>query len=265
MTETTDGHTLARQCAAAAAAVGGFLLTDLSSLPEPPVLHPEHLVAWWGAHPPVLGAVSLLRVGGLVCGIYWLLLCSAVIAFNRSGHLLRLARVRLPGLGRLMKVATGGSLLGVAVLCTAGCATTARHSPAATPRPPELVPLENPAAGAKPLQASAPHLQAAPAISTPGRSEPVTREPPSSPATAPPAALPTTAIADTTATSWTVRPGEDLWSITESVLITRLGHAPDQRKVAALWLRVIDANRPNLPDPANPNLIFAGDIVMIPA
>lgn len=265
MSETADGPTLACQWAGAAAAVGGFLLTDLSSLPEPPVLHPDRLLAWWGAHPPVLGAMSLLRAGGLVFGIYWLLLCSAVIVFTRSGHFLRLARLRLPGLGHLMKVATGGSLLGVAAICAAGCATTAGHSHAAVPRPPELVPLDSPAARAKPLPAPAPQLQAAPATSTPPRSEPVTREPPSSPAAAPPAALPTTAAANTTATSWTVKPGEDLWSITESVLATRLGHPPDQREVAALWLRVIDANRPDLPDPANPNLIFAGDIVMIPA
>lgn len=251
-------------------AVGGFLLTYLSPVPEPPVLHPGHLVAWWGAHPPVIAAMSLLRIAGLLFGGYWLLLCSAVIVFTRSGHLLRLVPLRLPGMGHLMKVATGGSLLGVAVVCATGCATTAGHSSAAAPRPPELVQLDNPTAPSTPPHVTVPHLQAAPATSPPARGEPGAIQPgppppTASPEAAPPAAFPTTAMASTEATSWTVKPGEDLWSITESVLIARLGHAPDQREVAALWVRVIDINRPGLPDPANPNLIFAGDVVVIPA
>ena len=270
VTKTTDGPGLARQWAGAAVAVGGFLLTDLSPVPEPPLLHPGHLVAWWGVHPPVVAAMSLLRVGGLVCGGYWLFLCSMVIVFTRSGHLLRLARLRLPGMGHLMKVATGSSLLGVAVVCATGCATTAGHPSAAAPRPPELVPLDNPTASATPPRITVRRLQAAPATSTPARGEPATRQPDlppptASPQAAPPPVLPTTTTTSTAATSWTVRPGEDLWSITESVLIARLGHAPDQREVAALWIRVIDTNRPDLPDPANPNLIFAGDVVVIPA
>lgn len=269
MTKTTDGPALARQWAGAALAVGGLLLTDLSPVPDPPVLHPGHLIAWWGAHQPVVAAMSLLRVGGLLCGGYWLLLCSAVVVFKRAGHLVRLARLRLPGIGHLMRVATGGSLIGVAVVCAAGCATTAGHPSATAPRPPELVPLDNPSAPSTPPRITVPHLQAAPAASTPARGGPATGQPglppPTASADAAPAAVPTATTSSTAATSWTVRPGEDLWSITESVLIARLGHAPDQREVAALWIRVIDTNRPDLPDPANPNLIFAGDTVVIPA
>ena len=259
----TDARSLAGQWVGAAAAVGGFLLTGLSGLPEPPVLHPEHLLVWWGGHPPVVAAVSLLRLGGLVCGTYWLCLCSAVIVFTRSGRILRPGRLNLPGLGRLMKIATGGSLLGVAMVCATGCATTAGRPPTAAATPPELVPLGNAAAPAKTPAAAGPLLQTGQGASSPTTHPTATGEPAPSP-TAPPPALRAGTDADTTATSWSVRPGDDLWSITESVLIARLGHAPDQRQIAALWLRVVDANRPNLPDPANPNLIFAGDIVTIP-
>ena len=65
-------------------------------------------------------------------------------------------------------------------------------------------------------------------------------------------------------TSWAVRPGDNLWSISESVLQGRLGRQPSEAETGTYWLQVIAVNRPRLPDPRNPGLIFAGESVALP-
>jgi nucleoid-associated protein YgaU len=64
--------------------------------------------------------------------------------------------------------------------------------------------------------------------------------------------------------AWTVRPGDNLWSISESVLQDRLGRRPSEAETASYWLRMIAVNRPRLPDPQNPGLIFAGESIVLP-
>jgi nucleoid-associated protein YgaU len=64
--------------------------------------------------------------------------------------------------------------------------------------------------------------------------------------------------------AWTVRPGDNLWSISESVLRDRLGRRPSEAETASYWLRMIAVNRPRLPDPRNPGLIFAGESIVLP-
>jgi hypothetical protein len=73
-----------------------------------------------------------------------------------------------------------------------------------------------------------------------------------------------TSTSTTPADEWKVRPGDSLWSIAEFVLADRLGRPPSQRETARYWLRVIDMNRSRLPDPRNPSLLFAGDLISLP-
>jgi nucleoid-associated protein YgaU len=59
-----------------------------------------------------------------------------------------------------------------------------------------------------------------------------------------------------------VRPGDSLWSIAAA---TVSGHREtSEHSVARYWWRVVEANRPHLPDPADPDLLFAGDVVRLP-
>lgn len=60
--------------------------------------------------------------------------------------------------------------------------------------------------------------------------------------------------------TWTVRPGDDFWSIAATVISTR-GGGP----VGGYWLQLIQANRSRLPDPADPSLLFPGDVLVLPA
>jgi nucleoid-associated protein YgaU len=61
-----------------------------------------------------------------------------------------------------------------------------------------------------------------------------------------------------------VQSGDSFWSIAEAVTAARLGHAPTAQEIGPLWLRLIDANRAQLPRPGNPNLIYVGTVLTIP-
>ncbi|HEX6395474.1 MAG TPA: hypothetical protein VFZ97_18715 [Acidimicrobiales bacterium] len=65
--------------------------------------------------------------------------------------------------------------------------------------------------------------------------------------------------------AWKVRPGDNLWSIAQSAMAERLGRQPSDSETARYWLQVIEANRLRLPDPKNPSLLFAGDLISLPS
>ena len=60
-----------------------------------------------------------------------------------------------------------------------------------------------------------------------------------------------------------VGPGDHLWGIAERELVTA-GVAADDAAVREFWVDVVDANRSRLADPANPSLLFAGQVVVLP-
>jgi hypothetical protein len=62
--------------------------------------------------------------------------------------------------------------------------------------------------------------------------------------------------------TWTVRPGESLWSIAEAVVDAHAG-APSAGMVARYWLELTAANRDRLPKPADPDLLFTGDVLVL--
>jgi hypothetical protein len=55
-------------------------------------------------------------------------------------------------------------------------------------------------------------------------------------------------------------PGDHLWAVATR---TVGGSAPD-RDVARYWHRLVELNRADLPDPANPDLVFPGDVIRLP-
>lgn len=81
---------------------------------------------------------------------------------------------------------------------------------------------------------------------------------PSSPPPSPPPAVRST----------TVAPGDSFWSIAESAMQDdpqREGTEPSTAEIARYWLRLVNANRTILVDPSNPDLIFRGQVVDLPA
>jgi len=62
--------------------------------------------------------------------------------------------------------------------------------------------------------------------------------------------------------TWQVRPGDHLWRIAEEVVTTSGG---DASGIVSYWRRLIEANRHNLVDPANPDLLHPGQAIDLPA
>lgn len=58
--------------------------------------------------------------------------------------------------------------------------------------------------------------------------------------------------------------GDHLWSIAEESLADDLGREPTDAEVVPRWQQIIEANRADLADPANPSLVFAGQSIAIP-
>lgn len=70
--------------------------------------------------------------------------------------------------------------------------------------------------------------------------------------------------APSSAHQWTVASGDHLWHIAQSILGQRWGRAPTDAEVTPYWSAVVEANRSSLADPNNPDLIFPGQVFMLP-
>lgn len=76
------------------------------------------------------------------------------------------------------------------------------------------------------------------------------------PATAPPATASPSAIV--------VRSGDSFWSIARSVETARLGPGATPAQIAGYWVRLVRANLDRLATAGNPDLLFAGQILVVP-
>jgi hypothetical protein len=66
--------------------------------------------------------------------------------------------------------------------------------------------------------------------------------------------------------TWTVRPGDDMWSIAEAVVAAADDRTPPlPGAVARYWVSLISANRGRLPTPEDPSLLFVGDVLVLPS
>ena len=85
-----------------------------------------------------------------------------------------------------------------------------------------------------------------------------------SPAAIPNAASPDWGVSATPAAQRVVRRGECFWSIAETLVLNGTDEATEA-DVAHYWQKLIEANRSKLPDPANPDLLWAGTVLDLPA
>jgi hypothetical protein len=70
---------------------------------------------------------------------------------------------------------------------------------------------------------------------------------------------------DQAAADVVVEVGDSLWSIAVDRLAEGRGVPPSDREVVAYWRRLIDQNRSRLVDPDNPDLIYPGQTLTLPA
>ena len=208
-------------------------------LAGPPLTDPGQWWAWLEGRDPAVAAFSLLRLVGVVALWYVVVVTTigAVLRMAGAASLVRVTdRFTIPAVRRLL---TGSVSLGLAASGLIAVAAPALRTPVA----------------AASRQAT---TEAPPSTVT------MHRLGPSEPLPATPVVAPQVTPAATT-DRWTVKPGECFWSIAESVLTERAGAAPTDAEVVPYWRRLIDANRHELAQRENPDLVFPGQVFVVPA
>ena len=213
-------------------------LQDLGqgSLSTPPIHDKAAAHDWLAAHGAVGAALALLRLVALAAA--WYLLAVTVLGLAARAS-------RVPGMVRTADRATvplvRRILSGVAGIGLSASTTTMLVT----------LPVAPPAAAVTSLAG-----EPAEADDDGGGSTAIMRV-----VTPAPAAVPDPAP---TPTTWRVEQGQHLWGLTESVLATTWGRAPSDGEVTPFWQAVIEANRGVLADPDNPDLVFSGQVFVIP-
>ena len=235
---------MTRRCAAAATwvlalGVAAAALTWAGDGPlAGPPLDPGHWWAWLEGRDPAVAAFSLLRLVALV-GLWYTVVVTttgAVLRLVGAASLIRVAdRFTIAPVRRML---AGSVSLGLAASSVLAVAAPALRTPVA--------------AASQQAAADAP-----PSTVTMHRLEP------SEPVPATPAVVPPVTPAATT-DRWTVKPGECFWSIAESVLTESVGRAPTDAEIVPYWRRLIDANRHELARGDDADLIFPGQVFVLP-
>ncbi|MCB1260779.1 MAG: hypothetical protein KDB33_10400 [Acidimicrobiales bacterium] len=150
---------------------------------------------------------------------------------------------------------------------------TPSSDPGSSPSPgPEPSPSPSPSSEPNPADADLPRSEAEMPRSEPGSEAEVEAgagvseasphgSPPGGDASVPPSERPAVPPGDRT---WVVARGEHLWSIAADVQASRLGRRATVEEVAHLHTALIEQNRSRLADPGNPDLIFAGQELIVP-
>jgi nucleoid-associated protein YgaU len=228
----------------AAAAVTGLWVLPIPVGPDPGALAGT---GWWEQAGAVVSLYGLARWVLLLffASVVLVGLARAVIRVGRLGPAVsrRLGSAgRQFGARRILRLLLGLSATGGAV---AGCGRVALPAPVlSAPAAPEPPPTAAVAPGPPPTASAPPSL-------SPDRS-------PGPPAGAAPA-RPSERSTSAAPVVWTIRPGDNLWSIAAAVT----GSA-DQASTATYWARLIETNRSRLPYPDDPNLVFTGDQIVLP-
>jgi nucleoid-associated protein YgaU len=227
-------------------AIGVLILLPLGAgeLGAPPIASPAELSSWLEQRDPVVAGFAVLRVAALAAGLYIVLLAALHAATSAVGYrpLSRFVeRLTVPTLRRALTSAAGVGISSAVVL---GAITPAGADPPTTSsdRMVELSTSSGPAISEVATMSVIDDAQ----IPNAG-----TRA----------VATPAAAVVDTT---WTVEPGDSLWSIAEEHLADAGGAVVDERQVAVYWRSLIEANRAALLVPGDPNLIFPGQLLSLP-
>ena len=205
-------------------------------LAGPPLADPGRWEAWFEGRDPMVAAFGLLRLVALA-GLWYVVVVATLGAALRVVGAARLVRItdRLT-IGPVRRMLAGSVSLGLAASGVLAVATPALRTPAAAATQPAATDGSPPTVTMHRL--------------TPSETVPVAPE--------------VTARAAST-DRWTVKPGECFWSIAESLLAERWGRAPNDVEIIPYWRRLIDANRHELAQRDNPDLVFPGQIFVIPA
>lgn len=227
----------------------GALALDRGALAGPALTEPGTWGEWLAAREPADASMAVLRLVLVAIAAYLLVTTAAavVLRVGDAGRLVSVADViTLPFVRGVVTAGLGIGFAGASVAAV-GAGGAASRVPTA-------------AEVALVAESSVPVLERVDA-------PPVLRELPPLPAPAPvpvvPVAPPAT-VAQPTGATWTVGAGDHLWSIAERVLASAWGRSPADHEVAPFWRDLVERNRDGLADPANPDLLFPGQVLSLP-
>jgi nucleoid-associated protein YgaU len=208
-------------------------------LAAPPLTDPGRWGAWLDGRTPLVAAFGLLRLVALVA-LWYVAVATFVGAVLRLVGAAALVRVadRFT-VGPVRRLLAGSLSLGLASSGLLAVAAPALRSPVAAAQTATTTTTTTAPAGD---------------VVTMHRLGPA--EAPVTPAVAP--------VTKLDPGRWTVKPGECFWSIAESVLADRLGRAPTDAEIVPYWRRLIEANRAELVQRGDPDLILPGQTFTIP-
>lgn len=225
---------------------GIWLLTALGRGPlgVPSVLAPGEWVAWATGRDAITIVFALLRL--IALALAWYLAGTTVIGvvarLVRSSRMTAVADVlAVPAVRRIVQAAFGAGLAAASLTAgsTSALPDSAPSAIAATAPEPAL---EHRLVDDEIVMTPAPDAQVLQPVADP----PVP-----------------TATHDALKT-WTVQPGDHLWSIAERTLAQAWGHQPSDDETTEYWQRLIARNRSVLTDPGNPDLILPGQVFELP-
>lgn len=225
------------------------------TLSTPPLLDRSDLQRWLDGRDAITVAFALVRLIGLA--LAWYLLAVTVLGLA--------ARVsRIPALVRLADVTTIPAVRKVLGTIAGVGLTASAASLAAASMLPDAQTGEGPARGAvdsavvleRLPDGSDVVLRRLPDQGEEGTATMRVDDQPADEAPIDPA--------PSSAHQWTVASGDHLWHVAESTLGQHWGRAPTDAEVTPYWSAVVEANRSTLADPDNPDLIFPGQVFVLP-
>jgi LysM repeat protein len=265
--------------------LGAMLLAGDGALAAPPLARPGDWGAWASSRGGPAAALAVVRL--VVAGTAgWLLVATVVMSVAQGSGRRSLAIVEVldvltvPLVRRVVQGALGVGLVGATV---AGAAGHGGHPPSR----PAAVAVEAPVlerVGERSPGSTASTTSTTSTIRPTTTTTTSTSTTSTSTTVPPPAQVPdltgpmASVAADLVAvdapppvaaplapppSTWTVASGDHFWSIAER-MTGGSGVGVDERVVRGYWSELIAVNRDRLADPGNPDLLFAGDVLVLP-
>jgi nucleoid-associated protein YgaU len=201
---------------------------------------PRMWATWLQARPPEAAALAVVRLLALAAAVDLVAACVGAFvagAARAHGVAAALERLAVPGARGVVRAAAA---VGIALAGLVPATAAAQVAPADDP--PVLRPLDEPAEPAGPSPPNSGDFATATVDNSPEFG----------------------GAGTATAGSWHVEPGDHLWAVAERTLAGAWGRPPSDAEVVLYWVDVIEANRSRLADPANPDLIFPGQVLVVP-
>lgn len=217
-------------------------LASRGELAAPPLGSLDQLTTWVEVRGPAAAAVALVRLLAEVWVWYVLALSALHLASGAlrtvGGHRLADA-LAVPAARRLVHAGLG---IGLAAASSVGGPDEASAPGVATMTPVAEVPLVHPS----PVDASSGTATMRPLPAPTGERGTAVMTPTQRPST------------------WTVAPGESLWSIAEELLADAWRRPPSDAEVDPFWRALVEVNRGRLVDPVDPDAIEPGQVFEVP-